>query len=61
MLRTNGINGTSGINGMSNNGKERAPLSKKYKFIPTLNFRHNWSHTIKKKFFNNIVFFIILS
>ncbi len=48
MLRTNGINGTSGINGMTNNGKERVPLSKKYKFIPTLNFRHNWSHTIKK-------------
>lgn len=22
-------------------GKERAPLTKKYKFIPTLNFRHN--------------------
>lgn len=25
----------------TNNGKEKAPLTKKYKFIPTLNFRHN--------------------
>lgn len=30
LLRTNGTN-----------GKEKAPLTKKYKFIPTLNFKHN--------------------
>lgn len=33
MQRTNGMNGMM--------GKERAPLSKKYKFVPTLNFRHH--------------------
>ena len=26
---------------MRTNGKEKAPLTKKYKFIPTLSFKHN--------------------